>query len=104
MACKVVKVTVSKTKVSTNKQFTAVVRGSGIKSVAFYIDGRHVKTVTKANSGSTGFAYTVPVSKGRYGSHLLTTKTTTKCGSPQDGTLSYSRVVPARAVVPKFTG
>ncbi len=104
IACTVVKVTLSKTKVTTNKQFTAVVRGSGIKSVVFYIDGRAVKTLTKANSGSTGFAYTIPVSKGRYGTHLLTTKTTTKCGSPQDGKLSYSRVVPARAVVPKFTG
>jgi hypothetical protein len=90
--------------VSTNKQFTAVVRGSGVKSVVFYVDGRAVKTLTKANSGSTGFAYTVPVSKGRYGTHTLTTKTTTKCGSPQTDAVRYSRAVPARAVVPKFTG
>jgi len=102
--CVATKVTLSKTKIASNKHFTAVVRGSGIKSVVFYIDGRKVKTLTKANSGTEGFAYTVPVSSGRYGTHTLTTKTTTKCGSPKTNGLDYSRVAPAKAVVPKFTG
>lgn len=102
--CVATKVTLSKTKIANNKHFTAVVRGSGIKSVVFYIDGRKVKTLTKANSGSEGFAYTVPVSSCRFGTHTLTTKTTTKCGNPKTNGLNYSRVAPARAVVPKFTG
>lgn len=96
--------TLHQTKISANKQFTALVTGSGIKSVVFYIDGHAVKTLKKPNSGKTGFAYTVPVSKGRYGTHTLTTKTTTLCGEPQDSSLRYSRAVPARAVIPRFTG
>ena len=103
-SCVATKVTLAKTKIASNRQFTAVVRGSGIKRVVFYVDGHKVKTLTKPNSGKTGFAYTVPVSAGRYGTHTLATKTTTNCGNPKTNTLSYSRLVPARAVVPKFTG
>ena len=102
--CTATKVTLSKTKVAANTKFTAVVTGSGIKRVVFSIDGRTVKTLTKANSGKTGFAYTVPVGSGRYGTHTLTAKTTTTCGTPKTNTLRYSRAVPARAVVPQFTG
>ena len=83
-ACTATKVTLAATKIAHNQHFTAVVTGSGIKSVVFYLDGRKVKTLTKPNSGSTGFAYTVPVASGRYGTHVLTSKTTTKCGTPQD--------------------
>ncbi len=103
-ACTATKVTLHETKISANKQFTALVTGSGIKSVVFYVDGHAVKTLKKANSGKTGFAYTVPVSKGRYGTHTLTTKTTTLCGEPKESSLRYSRAVPAHAVIPRFTG
>jgi hypothetical protein len=102
-ACVAPKVTLTKTNVSKNNHFTAVVHGTGIKSVVFSIDGRKVKTLTKPNSGSA-FSYAVPVSKGRYGSHQLTAKITTNCGSPKTDGLSYSRVAAIRTVVPKFTG
>ncbi len=102
-ACTATKVTLAATKIAHNQHFTAVVSGSGIKSVVFYVDGHKVKTLTKPNSGSR-FTYTVPVSKGRYGVHTLTSKTTTKCGTPKTNTLRYTRAVPAHAVIPRFTG
>jgi hypothetical protein len=102
-ACIAKKVTLTKTNVAKNKKFTAVVHGSGIKRVVFAINGRTVKTLTKPNSGSA-FVYTVQVSKGRYGSHVLTAKITDNCGNPKTDGINYSRIAATRTVVPKFTG
>ena len=103
VACVASKVTLTTKSVKHNVHFTAVVHGANIKSVVFAIDGKTVKTVKKANDGADNYSYTVAVSKGRYGAHKLTAKITTNCGT-KTGTLDYSRNIPARTVVPKFTG
>lgn len=81
----------------------ATVTGTQVKRVAFYVDGRWVKTLSKANLGSHGYRYTVTVSKLRYGMHRVSVTYVGACASHAAAT-RFARNVPARAVAPSFTG
>lgn len=104
-ACQSAKLRLSKAHFSRRSgRFSAIVRGSGIKLVRFYVDGHRVKTLRRANSGKNGYAYTVAVSARRYGTHTVEARITPTCGKPTTKRLRFRRIEPARSVVPRFTG
>ncbi len=81
----------------------ATVTGTKIKRVAFYVDGRWVKTLSTANVGSHGYRYTVTVSKLRYGLHRVSVTYVGACASHTAST-RFAHNLPARLILPRFTG
>jgi len=104
VVCSQGSITLKPTDRVANKHFVALVTSPNAKSVAFYVDGKLVKTLRAPNAGAGRWEYEVLVSHMRYGAHELVAKVTFSCGNPRTGTLPFQRAVPARAVSPNFTG
>lgn len=81
----------------------ASVSGTSIASVAFFVDGKKVKTVTTPNAGAS---YTLSMSCAHltFGTHRARAAVTFKTGvSPQRRTLVF-QVTRTRPVRPQFAG
>jgi len=81
-----------------------VVTGSRIRSVVFYVDGRKVRTLTKADK-QRRWIHTVRTTKLKYGTHRVKVRVTfTKASATKARTLTMviNRCRPT--VKPKFTG
>jgi len=81
----------------------ASVSGSRIESVAFFVDGKKVKTVTTPNSGAS---YTLAMSCAHlgFGTHRARAAVTFETGvSPQHRTLVF-QITRTRPVRPQFAG
>jgi hypothetical protein len=91
-------------KTTSNGGRTVNVIVSGAKKVVFSLDGHAVKTLTKANLSGGRFEWSVKLSSTRYGTHSVTTKATDACGKARSDGLTFTRNVPPKPVVPRFTG
>jgi hypothetical protein len=81
----------------------ASVSGSRIESVAFFVDGRKIKTVTTPNSGRS-FALTMSCAHLGFGTHRARAAVTFETGvSPQHRTLVF-QITRTRPVRPQFAG
>jgi uncharacterized repeat protein (TIGR01451 family) len=88
------------------KYSRATVRGSNIKQVTFYVNGKKAKTLTKPNSGTTGYQIRYLTKTLRYGTYKVRAKVQFVTGaSPRsrDLNLQFNRCRP-RVIKPKFTG
>ena len=83
----------------------AYVTGKQIKRVTFYVNGRKVKTLNKANDSSRyRLRYTVkPLKVGSYKVRARVEFTSASRTSPKTFNLQFSRCAP-RGVLPSFTG
>lgn len=85
----------------TRRAFTAIVQGSGIRSVTFFLDGRKVRTVLAPNHNGH-FGLLVVPKRLRVGGHVLTARITLTChGQHRTVTLHFRHCRPPS---PKFTG
>jgi uncharacterized repeat protein (TIGR01451 family) len=85
----------------TRRAFTAIVQGTGIKSVTFFMDGKKVRTVTAPNHNGR-FGLRVVPSRLRFGGHVLTARVTLNCnGQQRTVTLHFRHCKPPK---PRFTG
>jgi hypothetical protein len=81
----------------------ASVSGSRIESVAFFVDGKKVKTVTTPNSGDS-YALTMSCAHLGFGTHRARAAVTFETGvSPQHRTLVF-QITRTRPVRPQFAG
>lgn len=81
----------------------ASVNGSQIESVAFFVDGRKVRTVF-APDESGRFTFTMSCSRLRFGTHRARAAVAFKSGvSPTSRTLVF-QITRTRAVRPQFAG
>jgi hypothetical protein len=81
----------------------ASVSGSRIESVAFFVDGKKVKTVTMPNSGDT-YTLTMSCAHLGFGTHRARAAVTFETGvSPQHRTLVF-QITRTRPVRPQFAG
>ncbi len=83
----------------------AAVTGNAIKQVTFYVNGKKVKTLTKANSGKN-FQVLFTTKSLKYGTYKVQAKVQFKANAvPSSRTLNlqFSRCRP-RVIKPKFTG
>ena len=81
----------------------ASVSGSRIESVAFFVDGKKVKTVTTPNSGDN-YTLTMSCAHLGFGTHRARAAVTFATGvSPQHRTLVF-QITRTRPVRPQFAG
>jgi hypothetical protein len=81
----------------------ASVSGSRIESVAFFVDGKKVKTVTTPNSGDS-YTLTMSCAHLGFGTHRARAAVTFETGvSPQHRTLVF-QITRTRPVRPQFAG
>ena len=82
----------------------AVVTGQPIESVAFFLDGRRVKTVTRPDSASR-FTYSMRCAKLRVGAHRGRAVVTFESGAtPATRTLRFQVTRRPAQRSPRFTG
>jgi uncharacterized repeat protein (TIGR01451 family) len=87
------------------KYSRAIVTGSNIKQVTFYVNGKKVRTLTKPNSGRN-YQLRYRTSSLKYGTYKVRAKVQFVAGaSPQSRNLDlqFNRCRP-RVIKPKFTG
>ena len=81
----------------------ASVSGTSIASVAFFVDGKKVKTVSSPDS-SGDFAFTMSCSNLSVGTHRAKATVTFESGaSPAHRTMLF-QITRARAAIPQFAG
>jgi Bacterial Ig domain len=81
----------------------ASVSGSQIESVAFFVDGKKVKTLNTPNSGGS-YTLTMSCAQLTFGTHRARAAVTFKTGvSPQQRTLVF-QITRTRPVRPQFAG
>lgn len=81
----------------------ASVSGTSIASVAFFVDGKKVKTVSSPDS-SGDFAFTMSCSNLSVGTHRAKAAVTFESGaSPAHRTMLF-QITRARAAIPQFAG
>jgi hypothetical protein len=83
---------------------TALIRGTFVAKVTFYVDGKKVKTLTKPNYKGTYFRLVVNGKKLRFGAHRVKAVVVFQSGvkpSRKTLTLTFARCKPVK---PKFTG
>jgi hypothetical protein len=81
----------------------ASVSGSQIESVAFFVDGKKVKTLNTPNSGAS-YTLTMSCAELTFGTHRARAAVTFKTGvSPQQRTLVF-QITRTRPVRPQFAG
>src|SRR3954451_14232336 len=81
----------------------ASVSGSQIESVAFFVDGKKVKTVTTPNAGAS-YKLSMGCAHLPFGTHRARAAVTFKTGvSPQHRTLVF-QITRVQQVRPQFTG
>ena len=84
-------------------QTKASVSGSRIESVAFFVDGKKVKTVTTPNAGAS-YKLSMGCAHLSFGTHRARATVTFKTGvSPQRRTLVF-QITRVQQVRPQFTG
>jgi len=103
-ACVASPVKIKQTTTNDKKTVNAIVTGGGLKKVVFALDGRTVKTLTKPNLSGNRYELSVTVSSTRYGSHKITATATNTCNKAVTDGVVFTRNVPVKPVVPKFTG
>ena len=82
---------------------TAAVTGVGIDQVAFFLDGNHVTTVTRANARGR-FSMTVTCAHLRLGAHRARAVVTFEAGaSPARQSLRF-QITRSRRAAPRFAG
>jgi len=82
---------------------TASVTGDNVDAVAFYLDGKHVKTVRQANSAGR-YAISMRCAHLRVGAHRARAVVTfTEGSSPARQTLRF-QITRARQGTPRFAG
>jgi hypothetical protein len=82
----------------------AVVTGEPIESVAFFLDGKRVKTVTRPDSASR-FTYSMRCAHLRVGAHRGRAVVTFQSGAtPASKTLRFQITRRAAQRSPRFTG
>ena len=87
----------------TNNEAKASVSGKSIVSVAFYVDGRKVKTVSSPDA-SGRFAFTMSCSHLSIGTHRARAAVSFESGvTPTQRTLLF-QITRARAAIPQFAG
>jgi hypothetical protein len=87
----------------TNNEAKASVSGESIASVAFYVDGRKVKTVSSPDA-SGRFAFTMSCSHLSIGTHRARAAVSFESGvTPTQRTMLF-QITRARAAIPQFAG
>ena len=79
----------------------ATVAGTNLAKVVFYIDGKHITTVTQPNAGGGGYSVSMGCTHLRVGANRARAVVTFTQGSHQ--TLAF-QVARRRQVSPRFTG
>jgi hypothetical protein len=87
----------------SNNEAKASVSGKSIASVAFFVDGRKVKTVSSPDA-SGRFTFTMSCSHLSIGTHRARAAVSFKSGvSPTQRTMLF-QITRARAAIPQFAG
>lgn len=89
--------------------FTAYVRSAGVQSVAFYLDGHKLRTLTYRNAHKGLLSIRIDGSKLKVGAHRLVAKVTMKQTSPTAKAAKATRSVmivrcKSAVLTPRFTG
>jgi hypothetical protein len=81
----------------------ATVTGSNIDTVAFYVGGKHVKTVTRPAAGG-GYVLSMSCAHLGVGAHRARAAVTFQSGASPTRTTLHFQITRARQTSPQFTG
>jgi len=88
---------------NTTNRAKASVSGTAIASVAFYVDGRKVKTVSSPDS-SGSYVYTMSCSRLSVGSHRARAAVSFQSGATPTSRVLLFQVTRSAATTPQFAG